>query len=782
MSHPESSAATPFEPPRPALLAGAVCLLAALVVCWPMLTGQWLLGDDQYVGGYGFRLFGAEMFRATGRIPEWNPYLFGGLPFIAAQHGDIFYPTAWLRWVLPIDTAMNLGFFAHIAIAGATMYAFLRALRLSWTGAMVGGLAYELSGIVASMVRPGHDGKLYVSALAPLVLLALLRAIRDRRPGGYGLLALTVGLCMLSPHYQMTYYLLVAAALWTLYLVLLDPERPADIRWPRELALAFGAVLLGLAIAAVQVLPFLEYIPYSPRGAGGPSGGWDYAVLFSMPPEELMTTVLPQFNGVLEGYWGRNFFKLHTEYLGALVVALAALGLVDRDRRRLLQALGAIAVLFLLVSFGGHTPFYRAWYEVMPMMKKVRAPGMAFFLVALPVAAMAGLGVDRLLRGEVTRRTLVLPLAILGGLALLGAAGVLQSVATVLASEEQASRVAANAGALQGGSIRLLAVVLVGAAGLWSVWSGRLRGGLATAALAGLVVGDLWSIDRAFFVFRGPASEVFRDDPVTTRLRAEAKPFRVLDVGVYQGSYLMAHDIQTMLGYHGQEIRFYDELLGGKGQWRNAGSPTLMDLLAVRYLLLPEAQPVPGFHQVLGPVATTPGSPAILLERDTLPAFVRVVPGALKLPEDQVVPTVIDPRFPFRAVALYPDTADLTPEPIRAGQIPAPVPIRPTLAEWAPGRMRVTLEGAATKPAYLLVAENWYPDWHATVDGKPAQVLRADHTLLSVVLPPGAREVTLQFASAAYARGKLVTLAAVLATLALLGASWWPGRRRTAHG
>jgi hypothetical protein len=167
VSHPESSSAVPFEPPRPAILAAVICVLAALVVCWPMLTGQWLLGDDQYVGGYGFRLFGAEMFRATGRIPEWNPYLFGGLPFIAAQHGDIFYPTAWLRWVLPIDTAMNLGFFAHIAIAGATMYAFLRALRVSWTGAMVGGLAYELSGIVASMVRPGHDGKLYVSALAP---------------------------------------------------------------------------------------------------------------------------------------------------------------------------------------------------------------------------------------------------------------------------------------------------------------------------------------------------------------------------------------------------------------------------------------------------------------------------------------------------------------------------------------------------------------------------------------------------------------------------------------
>lgn len=782
MSHPESRSFKAVEPRHPALMAVVVFVLAALTLCWPMLAGKFLLGDDQYIAGYSFRLFGAEMVRATGRIPEWNPYLFGGLPYIAAQHGDIFYPTAWLRWFLPTDTAMNLGFLAHIALAGASMYAFLRALRVGWTAALVGGLAYELSGIVASMVRPGHDGKLYVSALAPLLFLALLRAIRDRRPWGYGLLALVVGLCMLSPHYQMTYYLLVAGAVWTLYLVFFDPERPAGLSWPRELGFAFAAVLLGLAISAIQVLPFLQYIPYSPRAAGGPSGGWDYATLFSMPPEELVTTVLPQFNGVLEHYWGRNVFKLHSEHLGAIVVVLAVLGLGDRGRRRTVQALALIALLFLLVSFGGHTPFYYLWYEVMPMMKKVRAPGMAFFMVALPVCVLAGFGADRLVRREVSLRAFAVPLAILGGLALLGVAGVLQSVATVLAGAEQASRVADNASALQGGALRLLLVTLVGGAAIWAVWSGRLAGSLAAAALAVVVVGDLWSIDRLFFNFREPASVVYRDDAVTSRLRAERKPFRVLDVGVYPEAFLMAYDIQAMLGYHGNEVRFYDELLGGKGQWRYAGSPTLLDLLSVRYLLLTGPQPVPGYHQVLGPVTTTPGSPGVLLERDTAAPYVRVVPGAAKLPEDQLVPTVIDTRFPYNSVVLYPDTASVTPEPIRGGQLPGPSPVKAALADWAPGRMRVTVDGAATKPSYLLIGETWYPDWHATVDGKPAQVHRADYALLSVVLPPGAHEVSLHFASAAYARGKLVTLAALLVTLSLLAAPLWTRRRSKAHG
>jgi hypothetical protein len=138
-----------LEPRHPNLLAVGVFAMAALTLCWPMLAGRFLLGDDQYVAGYSFRLYGAEMFRQTGSIPLWNPYLFGGLPFIAAMHGDIFYPTAWLRWFLPMDAAMNLGFALHLVLAGFATYLLLRALRLGWAAALVGGLAYELTGIVA---------------------------------------------------------------------------------------------------------------------------------------------------------------------------------------------------------------------------------------------------------------------------------------------------------------------------------------------------------------------------------------------------------------------------------------------------------------------------------------------------------------------------------------------------------------------------------------------------------------------------------------------------------
>ncbi|MEP7324919.1 MAG: hypothetical protein ABI836_03135 [Gemmatimonadota bacterium] len=753
---------TQYQPRWPTLWACLAFVLAALTVCLPMLSGKLLLGDDQIIVGYGFREWGAAMFRQAHSIPQWDPSQFGGMPYIAAMHGDIFYPTAWLRWIFPIDTAINLGFALHIILAGLAMYLLLRALRLGWTAAVVGGLSYELTGIVASLVSPGHDGKLYVSALAPLVFLALVKAIRDQRMWGYALLSVVVGLTLLSPQYQMAYYLLVAAGIWGVYLVFFDPERPAGIRWPVPLGLALLAVVLGIGISGIQAIPFLEYIPYSPRGAGGPSAGWEYATGFAFPVSEVFTTILPQFNGVLDHYWGSNFFKLHTEYLGVAVVIPAILAFGAAGRRRLIITLGVIALFFLLIAFGAHTPFYRLWYEVMPMVKKTRAPGMAFYLVALVVCVFAGLGVDRVLRKEVTGKRVAIVSGVLAVFALIGVIGGLQPFAQGLAVPQQMGAVQANADQLRTGSLRLLVMVIGSGLVLWLILRGTVKDGLAMALLAVVTVADLWSVDHQFFRFQPPSSTIYEDDALLTHLRSIKPPFRVIDAGnVYHPSQLITDRIQSVLGYHGQELRYYDDLLGGKGEWKNLGNPNLWDLIAVRFVISADTLRLPGLHLVQGPIVTNKGMPAYLYEQDSAPPYVRVVPAAAKVPEDQVVPTVTDPRFPIESVVLYPESTTVTPAPIQGPFIP-PVPVTAELAEWSPGSMRITLTGSTDKEAYLLIAENWYPGWEATSDGKSIPVRRGDNTLISLTIPPGARAIDLHFEDRAYKTGKLVTLVALI--------------------
>ncbi len=78
----------------------------------------------------------------------------------------------------------------------------------------------------------------------------------------------------------------------------------------------------------------------------------------------------------------------------------------------------------------------------------------------------------------------------------------------------------------------------------------------------------------------------------------------------------------------------------------------------------------------------------------------------------------------------------------------------------------------------MVVSENFYPGWTATIDGRAAIVARADYSLIGVPLPAGAREIQLVFRSAVYETGKLVTLVALSAATLLLAGGFVLDRRR----
>ena len=132
----------PFQPRRPLAVALVPLTLWIAVLSVPMWTGAFLASSvsDQYGTGWAFRHWAAQQWRALGGPPTWNPEIMGGLPFVGALHGDLFYPTAWLRLLVPTTTAMNLGFVGHFVLAGLLVYVFLRLLAVSWSGSVVGGL------------------------------------------------------------------------------------------------------------------------------------------------------------------------------------------------------------------------------------------------------------------------------------------------------------------------------------------------------------------------------------------------------------------------------------------------------------------------------------------------------------------------------------------------------------------------------------------------------------------------------------------------------------------
>src|SRR5258708_35440246 len=85
----------------------------------------------------------------------------------------------------------------------------------------------------------------------------------------------------------------------------------------------------------------------------------------------------------------------------------------------------------------------------MPLVKRPRAPGMVFYVVALVTAMFAGLGAERALRGGGKR--LMTPALILGGIvALLGVTGVFGHIAETVAAAKAAAAGTGQAGILWG--------------------------------------------------------------------------------------------------------------------------------------------------------------------------------------------------------------------------------------------------------------------------------------------------------------------------------------------
>jgi len=789
---PRAEPAADIGAPRLAgLWSAAAYALATLWLGAPALAGKFLINihSDQYLAGYAFREFAAHSLRTTGSFPLWNPYIYGGLPYVAAMHGDIFYPTFLLRMIMPTDVAMTVGFMLHIFLSGLFTYYFLRAWGLGFYPALLGGLAYMMGGPIASYVSPGHDGKLFVSALTPLALWMLVRGMRDGRTWAFGVFALTTGLAVLSPHPQLLQYMLLLSGGFALFLAFSGGDTGAAL--PRDVALtrlgfSAASVAVGMLMGAVQYLPVMEYVPWSPRAGGK---GYDYATTFSFPLEELINTYVPQFSGILNAYSGRNGIHLHSEYLGVVVLILAVLGFgaVRLTRRRAFARfwLGTM-IIALLWALGNSTPFFHLIYAIVPGTKFFRAPSTIIYVVALAIAVFAALGLERVLAREYTRRFLIGWAVAAGLMLLLGVSGVLTSMATAVAIPQLVDRVADNAGAIVVGSLRSFLVAAVALGILFAMLGDKMRARHAALALIALTAVDLWSIERLYWQFSPPAATLFARDAIIDYLTAVKEPGRVLALQLSpqsdaqrdpylstESNGLMVHDIRQVVGYHGNSLGRYNDLIEG----RQLIEPQIWRLLNVRYLLTDaDTVPIEGARKLAGPVKNAAGSTEYLYELPGDNPFAWVAPVIVKAGDAPVLATVIDARFNAAQAALVDSAAPVVGPPITA--LPAPTGIGVHTAAYAPGHIVLQLAKPAPAGSALVVSENFYPGWMAKADGKDAVVVRTDYSLMGVVLPPGATRVELTFTSRAYERGKMLTLLALALSIGAIAAGIVVVRRR----
>src|SRR2546423_8184713 len=225
----------------------------------------------------------------------------------------------------------------------------------------------------------------------------------------------------------------------------------------------------------------------------------------------------------------------------------------------------------------------------------------------------------------------------------------------------------------------------------------------------------------------------------------------------------MTHRIRNVLGYHGNQLGRYNVLTGTRTNPQQLLNPKVLQLTNAKYLLtnIPQIPFLPNFVLAKGPVRNASGDSVFLYRLTGDNPYSWLTPVAVKAPDEQVLATILNPRFDVKRAALF-DTSARVRASVGVQELPAPAAVTTSVSHYEPGKVRIDLSAPAPAGASLIVSENYYPGWKATVDGKPAPVGRADYTFIGVELPDGARSIQLDFTSPTYERGKVITWIAIL--------------------
>src|SRR5690606_11971786 len=264
------------------------------------LGGSSMLGMDSLALSYFARDFYTEFLQQFHRMPYWNPLLMGGLPFVAGMHGDLFYPPSLAMFFMDAQAMWGWKMCLHIFLAGVFTYLWLRrGLGLDMLPAFFGGLVYMLGADLVSLVLPGGDGKLFVSALAPLLFWLTERAVSRRRAADFALFALGIALMVFTSHMQAAYYCIWGVSLYFLFRAWQVWRAGEGGATAARLVGMFAlAGVLGVGAAAVQFLPPLDYLQeYSHRSdpAAGEERGYAWSSTYSLNAEEIASLVVPEF-------------------------------------------------------------------------------------------------------------------------------------------------------------------------------------------------------------------------------------------------------------------------------------------------------------------------------------------------------------------------------------------------------------------------------------------------------------------------------------------------------
>jgi hypothetical protein len=708
----------------------ALTLLWALFF-WRALTPNPLDQVSYPEGDFSgqFVAFGAYQARRllAGEIPLWNPYNYGGHSFIGDTQSAVFYPPRLLTILVSHFTggwgyaALQAEALAHYWLGAVFMYLFVRTVTRSRIAGMASGLTLAFGGYLTGY-PPLQTAVLEAGIWLPLGLLAVFRASTPgggRRIGGWhvgwlALGALSVGLSLLAGHPQTTLFLLYVTLAYVIHRAVIN-----HIRWSSTIPIAGALFALGFGIAAVQVLPGLEYTRLTVRA----DLGYD-ALAGGFPLRDLVVLVLPNVVTV----WSPL-------YSGVAGLALAVIAVWRKEPGA--RFWGIVVLVALIFSFGGATLLYQIAYLLAPGVSWFRGQERAAYIVAQGIAILSGLGVASL-RGDAP------PAARLSrGLGIAAAAAWALAVETFIIHQfVDAEHTALASGMMFLALLVTLAWLLLGRL------SDRAHKAWWAAGLIALIVFDLFSTSMGTNWEPIPAAErrLYNRDLVAQVTAQDDGLYRVdgrLGLG---GNYGTLAGVQDVRGISPLRLNALENYLTRLPEYR------LYELLNVKYIFTDWEQLERPTTVVAQDDSTEP--PVRVHRWETALPRAWMVYQVMETPDEaQALGWLADASFDPRMTVILDHAPDLA--------LPAEPPeAAVSITAYEPERIDIRIDTPAD--GVLVISEWAYPGWRATIDGAPSPILRANAGLRALPLRAGSHEVVLLYSPTSVTAGGIISLISLI--------------------
>jgi hypothetical protein len=688
-----------------------------------------------------------------GRLPIWEPDHFNGYPFISNPQVAFFYPPTWLAVLLPVNTGISWIVALHIWFSGIGMLFYTRFMGARWLGSLLAAVTFAFSGYVAVRLWAGHLGVVATASWTPWILLATAWSMKGARSWMAALAGMALGLAFLAGHTPSLIYVLLIWIAFVAYLVILA----AGQRWIAIRQVSLMA-LVGLGIAAVQIVPTLEFVLNSQRAA---LADFEFATDFSLPPAHLITFIVPEFFGepTRTGYWSVQNFEELTYYTGLLSLVAVILGL--RKPTKLTWFYFSLMVLGLVLALGRYGVLFRILLDVFPYLSITRAPARATFLFVFAASALLGHTISTweavpiALRKEQISGLMRWTLLVfsVAGIAALAANG---AVFMAIHPTDTSGRLWHQLGGYSA------AIVLMIASGgiLWAYLSAEVDRGrrkrLLAASLIAVAVVDLW-----IFGIKFVRVETVDPDPVWLESREVIKDenTRILPWGVP----IFAQNGNKEVGL--QSVFGYESLAPGTHLALASSVPdprsSAYDILNAGYVVaqVPLDQFTDGDAAL--ELVKKQGSTWVYKRPKSLPNIRLLYEYEVIENNQSAIERLHDPNFdPNQNVILQNEpNCPVGPTPSTMST--------PVVTDSIPGLWRIVTR--TDSPGLLVLAETDYPGWQVTVDGASEESLRAYTSIKAVCVPVGEHFVDWRLVPYSLLFGGALTLLTLVIVLILLG-------------